>query len=366
MDISERLKEANSRLKADRVRVRVCQMGHKLYLQATLPPKPGAAKNHPHQQWLSLGIQATPEGLKLAVARARLVSAQLDCREFSWEPYLGETPKPTILAGDWIEKFEQSYFSVRARSPKTETTWKDDYLRPFSKLRSDQPLSVEALEELIKTTPPDTRTRRRYVIAATALAKYAGLTANFKILLGGYSPRKAVPRNLPSDELIAQTRETIKAPDWQWAFGILAAYGLRPHELFHLNLDDFPVLYVQQGKTGFRHVRPIYPEWATSWDLGNAKPPACSGRTNSDLGNRVSHAFRRHGISFHAYDLRHRWAIRSMEWGLDLSLAAAEMGHSVQVHSSLYHHWISQSVHDKNFERLANRPDRPKPPGYSQ
>ncbi|MFW6359494.1 MAG: hypothetical protein ACOC0N_09850, partial [Chroococcales cyanobacterium] len=31
-----------------------------------------------------------------------------------------------------------------------------------------------------------------------------------------------------------------------------------------------------------------------------------------------------------------------MEFGLDLSLATQPMGHSVKVHTDIYHHWISE------------------------
>lgn len=363
MDIKEKLRQLNERLKAEQVRCRVVQMGHKLYLQGTLPPKPGGVKNAPHQQWISLGCQADAEGLKLADAKARLISAQLSLKIFSWEPFLPQkqvsVPK---TVEDFVTEFEKSYFQIRERNPKTQTTWNDDYARVFRKLNSDKLLTTELLQEIILATLPNSRTRRRYVIAAAALAKFAGIEIDKRRLIGRYSPRAAAPRDLPEDSLICKVRDAINSEQWRWAFGILAAYGIRPHELFYLNLDRFPIVYVTGGKTGFRHIRPIYPEWPILWNLQDLNVPKCSGKSNSELGNRVGHAFRRYNIPFRAYDLRHRWAVRSLEFGYDLSLAAAEMGHSVAVHSALYHHWISQDVHDKAFERLLSNPNRLKPP----
>ena len=63
------------------------------------------------------------------------------------------------------------------------------------------------------------------------------------------------------------------------------------------------------------------------------------------------------------------WAIRTLEFGLDISLAAQQMGHSAQVHSELYHHWISERHHQRAFELMMHRSERPDAPivlGYSK
>ncbi len=363
MDFETRLKQANACLKRDRIRSRIYRTGSKLYLRATLPPKPGSGKLIAHQQWISLNISATPEGLKAAVNQAKLVSSQLDCRLFRWEETKHDNP--IVQTKQWIDKFRDRYFLTHPQNPKSETTWKIDYQAVYAKLPGNQPLTEKILEDAILSSAPNTRTRRRYVIAICALARFAGLSdQQLKTLMGNYSPRRAAPRDLPEDFHIAEIWAKIVSPEWRWAFGVIAAYGLRPHEVFLVNCESFPVLYVLEGKTSFRHCRPVYPEWAEQWELGNHLPPKCTAKNNRDLGSRVSHAFKRLEIPFRPYDLRHRWAIRSLEFGYDLSLAAAEMGHSVAVHSQLYHHWISESIHDKAFERLMSNPQRLKPPGH--
>ncbi|MDX1978257.1 MAG: hypothetical protein SFT94_11355, partial [Pseudanabaenaceae cyanobacterium bins.68] len=47
------------------------------------------------------------------------------------------------------------------------------------------------------------------------------------------------PRDIPSDEAIAEWFGKIKNPAWRWAYGMFAIYGLRNHEIFHLELE-FP------------------------------------------------------------------------------------------------------------------------------
>lgn len=124
---------------------------------------------------------------------------------------------------------------------------------------------------------------------------------------------------------------------------------------------QFPICFVGRGKTSERYVWPLYPEWGDWIDL-DVKIPENSKLTNSELGNIITKLFKRRNISFSPYNLRHAWAIRAMIFGLDISLAAAQMGHSVPVHSRIYHHWITRDVHQRAYDILVNRDDRPKPP----
>ncbi|HEY9852894.1 MAG TPA: site-specific integrase, partial [Leptolyngbyaceae cyanobacterium] len=152
----------------------------------------------------------------------------------------------------------------------------------------------------------------------------------------------------------------------RWCFGMLATYGLRPHEVFHLDWKNFQegtgVLRVLEGKTGERRIWPLHPEWVQAWSLLDVKVPSCTGRNNKELGQRVSQYFRRQGMEFRPYDLRHAWAIRSMEYGLEVSLAAKQMGHSVAIHIETYHAWLDEHHQQQAYERLLNNPSRPVAP----
>jgi integrase len=265
----------------------------------------------------------------------------------------------------WIEEFEAHYFSCRARCPKTETTWKGDYLKVFKVLPQHSALTPDLLVNAVINTLPDTRTRKRYCIALGALAKFAGLAVELKPFSGAYSAKHAKARDLPDNRLIAAWYNRIPDARWQWAYGMLATYGLRPHELFHLDCDRLRSTgraAVKDGKTGARLVFPYFPEWLDSWDLRAVRMPQVSGRCNTDLGSRVTHAFTRFSVPFPAYALRHAWAIRTLEFGVELSLAAQQMGHSVSVHSDLYHRWISEHQQEKAFELVMSKADRPRMP----
>ena len=358
--IEQRLNQANGRLKAGNLKVSICMRGSSLSLQATLPPKPGSGKTKPYQQRISLGLAATVEGIKIAEKEARQLRFKLDAGEFAWEQAEPTAEKVTVQ--EWIERFEAHYFSRRAATPQSITTWRGDYLKSFHKIIGEE-LTPQAIKEAILTTKPDTRNRLRTVRALTALAKFAGIDVGISELAGGYSPRRVQPRDLPSDEAIAQWRYRIPDPAWQWFYGVVAAYGLRPHEAFHIESFDGVILEIgEQTKTGSRLVWPLYPEWFENWDLGNINQPKLTARTNSALGHRAGKYFRKIGLPFRLYSLRHCWARRSIEFGLESPLAAQQMGHSLLVHSSTYHAWLGKKTHLRAFALLMEREGRPHPP----
>lgn len=358
--IDARLAQANGRLKAGKIGVAIEVRGDRLLLRATLPPRPGSSKTVPHQQRIAIGYHANPAGLRLAEQEARRIGSLLDAGQFSWDEFIAPTPPDTCA--DWIARYEADYFTRRKRTPATETTWETDYLKVFQALPQDQALTLEVCDRLIRTKSPDTRTRKRFVDVLARLCVFAGLEPNFKNLRGSYSPLRVAPRSLPSDRDVAQYRETIPSSEWRRVYSLIAVYGLRPHEVFSLDLADFPLVRVgEETKTGSRLIFPFYPEWAESWDLlGNL--PAVTGKNNVALGNRVNHAFSRYHIPFPPYHLRHCWAVRSLEFGLDISLAAAQMGHSVSVHSQIYHAWITEDIHARAYQVLLANPNRPIAP----
>jgi integrase len=109
------------------------------------------------------------------------------------------------------------------------------------------------------------------------------------------------------------------------------------HEVFRLDLEDFPVVRVLRGKTGERFVYPLYPEWADQWNLQEMKLPNLDLEYgNAKVGNKVSGWFYDCKAPFRAYDLRHSYARRCFEFRLAPDWAAGLMGHSLAVHTQTY------------------------------
>lgn len=361
-----RVNQANGRLRSAKVGVVIEVHGDRLYLRGTLPAKPSLLNKKPYQQRLTLAVHNTPAGVSFAEKEARKVGALLDCKQFDWTPYLRSSQAAPHLIGDWVERFEADYFQSRERNDQTETTWSGDYLKVFKHLPQDQVLTVEVLLALVKRTAPDSKTRKRACMALGALARFASLDIDLKPLAGHYSPRRVNPRDLPDDQTIAQWYNKLTNPGWRWVYGVLATYGLRPHEAFRIDFDllrqGSNIVSVLKGKTSSRRVWPCYPEWFDQFNLTNVQLPNINlQRSNTAVGHSSSEYFQEK-IPFHPYDLRHCWAVRTLEFGLDVSLAAAQMGHSVQVHTEQYHAWISDRHHQRAFEMLMIHPDRPRAP----
>lgn len=362
MDLSGRIAQANGRLRAANLRVKIDQEGDRLRLRATLPPKPGSQRKDFYQQRICLGILANPLGLKEAEKEARKVGALLDCGEFDWLPYLSSSTSKAESIGDWIERLEAAYLG----NGGTIDTWQGDYLKAFKKLDYSQPLEPGYLERVILSTAPNSKTRRRVCMAYQKLAEVAGTGVKFSHMAGKYSPSSVEPRNLPTDEQIAEYFYSLKHPGWQWIYGMMATYGLRNHEVFHLDLGQFPVIRVlKTTKTGEHEVWPCYPEWANEFDLANPKPTGVNlNRANQKIGNSVTD-YLSPKLPFVPYDLRHCWAIRTSIFGWPVELAAHQMGHSLSEHTRTYQRWITGQHQQRVFDLLVNRIDRPLPPAIS-
>jgi len=357
------IEKANQRLRVANVGLRIIQRGAKLSLRGMFPTKTNPEKKT--QQIFSLDIYANPAGIKRAENEAFKLSGLIALKEFNWGDYL-KVDAPIQTVGEWIERFKEDYFNRRSRNPKSETTWNSDYWSILKRMDADKELDRSLLIDIILMQRPDSKTRVRACMVVGQLSKFAGIDFDPKPYRGSYSPKAVNPRDLPTDEDITNWYRKITDPSWQYCFGLMACYGLRNHELFNLDVDSLQtspgILTVLDGKTGPRRVWPCFPEWWERWELYNTSLlPFVEAKNNTRLGARVNYHFQKFGF-LKPYNLRHAWAIRTLEYGLDITLSAAQMGHSVQVHSNIYHYWISDRHHQKAFDILMARSDRPTAP----
>jgi hypothetical protein len=88
-------------------------------------------------------------------------------------------------------------------------------------------------------------------------------------------------RRIPSTEAIQEWLDAVMEEDplWGWVFAMIATYGLRPHEVWHVDglPDEHGLItvgvaarHIKVTKTGFRAAVPLPAAWVQRYGLGGA------------------------------------------------------------------------------------------------
>ena len=391
------LAEQNALLQATGISLRFEKRGERLALRGPLPCRKGRPA-HPVQR-ISLGLPATPEGLEQAKAQLKEVLRQLQHQSFDWSLWSrqskpgakqqSQTSGPRLQEKSGlalsIQDFEAAFFSDprrRRNPPGAKTTWSSaylPYLRRLAALAEDSalPLDRRLLEQVLESYAPTSRSRQQCGTALAALARHRAiaLPENWAERAAGYGLHAAQFRRLPTDSQIVHGIELVPNPAWRLAYGLMATYGLRNHEVFFCDLSalapggDRVIRVLPTSKTGEHQVWPFQPDWVERFGLQQlGESPQLLPKVSTDLrrttlqqvGRRVAEQFRRYGLSHTPYDLRHAWAVRTIHIGLPDTVSARMMGHSVAIHTRTYHHWITrrdqQQAVDTALARLAHAP----------
>ena len=378
------IRAQNALLEAGGVALRLERRGQRLGLRGPLPCRQGSGR-HPVQR-ISLGLAADVAGLEQACSSLRRVQQQLQLNCFDWSQWAvvaggttggasrgrstGRSASPTALQASLegaLQRFEHHFHADprRRRNPAgSRTTWSAaylPYLRRLRRLAGQQGLELgpALLVQVLESYPLASRGRQQCGTALAALARAEGfpLPADWGERAGGYGLHAAQFRQLPSDRQILEWIERIPNPGWRLAYGLMATYGLRNHEVFFTDLSalapggDRVIRVLPTSKTGEHQVWPFQPEWVERFELsrlGEVRallPPVCTDlrrTTLQQVGRRVAEQFRRYDLPLTPYDLRHAWAVRTIHIGLPDTVAARMMGHSVAIHTRTYHHWITR------------------------
>jgi integrase len=299
-----------------------------------------------------------------------MVQRQLERSTFKWDDWQLRSSKPTpppktMAPQSAIDRFQQSFFADprRRRSPAgSKTTWTgayQPYLRRLQALAEHRTIDANLLLETLQSYDEGSRSRQQCATALAALARHLdmALPEGWRQEAGGYGLHRAQFRQLPTDRQILEAALLIPNPRWRLAYGLMATYGLRNHEVFfcdgHSLADgsDQVLRILPTTKTGEHQSWPFHPEWVERFGLLElAQNPKALPMVTTDLkhttlqqvGRRVSEQFRRYELPITPYDLRHAWAIRTIHIGLPDTVAARMMGHSVAIHTRTYHHWITR------------------------
>jgi hypothetical protein len=252
----------------------------------------------------------------------------------------------------WIELACDRYLVQGGK----QSNWDGDYLKILKRLPQDEPLTQKRLIALIEETEVNTRTRKRAVGAVGYLARFANIDFDPSPWAGGYTFSRQAERTIPSDQSILDWGNQLTSDTWRWVYGMVAAYGLRPHEVFLVDLDRLregsKALKVLDGKTGPRLAMPYPDRWFDTFQLARPRLPGIKlDRSHEALGHSATRYFWQQKIPFGLYDMRHAYALRAMHAGVKHPIAAKMMGHSESVHLRIYRHWIDEAAIVAEWER---------------
>ncbi|MBV6622355.1 MAG: site-specific integrase [Rivularia sp. (in: Bacteria)] len=393
-NILSELDKVNQRLKAAKTKVTIRESNGSLQLRATLPIKTGDKdiRGTGRKQYnLSLNIPANLNGLRTAEEEAQELGKLIARKTFVWnDKYLGNqaAKKDLQTIGELLTKFESEYFKTHKRTTKSEHTFYYYFTRT-KRYTNPQDLAIAA--NLIKAIEKIDKDWARYN-AARAISAFCQ-TFKIEIDLSKYSKMpEHNSRKIPIDaEILAgfikfvdyldnrgkQVNQNVKDSWqlWRWVYGMLAVYGLRPRELFiNPNIDwwlseqnaDMTWKVDKDCKTGEREALPLYQQWIADFDLRNPQysqmlVEAVNKKDKNDhaqitaLTQRISWWFRKIGLDFKPYDLRHAWAIRAHILGVPIKAAADNLGHSVQVHTQTYQRWFSLDMRKLAIDTALNK-----------
>ncbi|MEM9091346.1 MAG: hypothetical protein AAGC93_21730, partial [Cyanobacteria bacterium P01_F01_bin.53] len=202
-------------------------------------------------------MYANPDGLAEAENQAKALGLLLATDSFDWLSY-GQGVGSTC--GAWIERYRQHLYENKLTGDK-DYRWRTDHWNAALKwLPMDKPLNRDAVLSAVQQHQPNTAMRARVCLTLGWFIKWCGLEVDLKPYQGSYTSRKPIKeRTIPGDELIEQEIDKLEIPHWRWVYGMMASYGLRNHECWHITdryrEDDVLVIVVgSDTKTGAREV----------------------------------------------------------------------------------------------------------------
>jgi integrase len=215
----------------------------------------------------------------------------------------------------------------------------------------------------------------RWGIAERRLGQEWEPPQDLSIFVGRSRAAKAITTPLEVQDILAMV-QAIPDLRWRFAFQLMAAYGLRPEELQHLQIRQGRLwcLYekvASRGRTRPRVLRALpCDDWADGWRLAERFPtqelppmqPGLGGGymghylMNRPLWKQLRREYEARGEKLVPYSCRHGYAHRAhVICDLPPKVVAAAMGHSLQTHLAAYSRWCGDDVVDQAFEKAERR-----------
>jgi len=315
----------------------------RLYLSGSFPKKDGTSGNA--QTLVTLQLDDTPVGRK--EAEKWLKKAERDLKADRWDWTDWQRTKHSGQTGTWQEAIR----SLRRRKVElgktSASTWQVNYWGSLKLMPMAAKVTTESIAEQLGRYNRDQYTYKKLFYLLRDISVIAGVPFP-EVGVPTYS-KKGNQTDVPSDSEIVDW--VLSAPQpFRWYFGMMATYGLRPHECDECSLlTNERLMLVQvadETKTGYRTVIPQEEAWVELFNLQRKQPRPESDR-DADRNDTTSVWLNRwrlkQKLPWKPYSLRHAYAGRLWRNGgseLDVFDAAQLMGHSTKEHIETYRAWI--------------------------
>jgi integrase len=296
-----------------------------------------------------ISLKCKEKDFEVALAKAKEIDAQLvlgkwtETEDDNNNTTLSPPSLPTVkevlnsFIIDYWKKFEKTIGRAFARATHREYAWRKNQEAYFGYLPEDEVFEPKLIERAIASFPPGSYSRKKFCQIIRPVTKFVGMEFDFKPYMN-YSPNKLDIMSLPTDEQIISAFETEKYYPHKWSLGVLATFGLRPHELFRSKFcfeDSPPVIRVgHRTKTKERIVFPLPIDGINIFDLEIPIFPINTERANQAMGMQVTAWFKKY--PFTPYSLRHYYAVRGALLNISPVTLSKWMGHSLSVHYDHY------------------------------
>jgi integrase len=333
----------------------------RLYLLAKVPRRDG--QSGLQQCRIALRMDDSPVNRRVAAKQLATLERQLTDGSFSWAYWSdGETEGIT-----WREAIAKLHRARVVLGRTSESTWQINYMGRLRQLPAGSRCDTASMAAALQRYDRGTCSYKELFYLLKHLAKLVAVPFP-EVPQPTY--REAAPVAVPTDDEIVEWVEG--AGPASWYFGMMATYGLRPHEIESAVLIDKDYCQVQeQSKTGFRTVVPLHREWVERFRLHDRRiRPTMESRGGHERPDQVakwlSKELKRLGLPWRPYALRHAYAGRLWKQGgsrLDIYTASRLMGHSPQQHARTYRAHIQPHAVAEAAERALLGDPAPPLPG---
>lgn len=301
----------------------------RLYLLARVPRRDGQPGLL--QTRIALRMDDTPVNRRTAAKQLQTLEKQIAVGSFDWG-YWSDHQTDGIT---WREAIKRLYRARVVLGRTGESTWEINYMGRLRQINPNGTVTSTSIEAALNRYERSTCSYKELFYLLRQVAKLSGVPFP-EVPLPTYSQAQLVA--VPTDDEIIKWVENAGAASWY--FGMMATYGLRPHEIESSQLIERDYLQVSEAtKTGFRTVVPLPREWIERFNLRDRRLRAGSDNRSDAVAKWLSKQMRQLSLPWRSYALRHAYAGRLWRDGgnrLDVFTAARLMGHTPQQHARTY------------------------------